>query len=66
LLIDVHFLSEFSKVALNSFTNASSSFNNGDYHSNKGANNAKVVFDNNMPIRQPKLGHLDNDVDATK
>jgi hypothetical protein len=24
------------------------------------------VFDNNMPIRQPKLGHLDNDVDATK
>ncbi len=51
LLIDVHSLLEFSKVALNSSINTSRSFNNGDYHSNKSANHVKVMPNSNVLIR---------------
>jgi hypothetical protein len=51
LLIDVRSLLEFSKVALNSSINTSRSFNNGNYHSNKSANHAKVMPNSNVLIK---------------
>jgi len=38
-------------MAFNFPTNASKSFINGNCHSNKRINHAKVMFDNKVPIR---------------
>jgi len=52
----VHSLLESLKVVLNSSTNASKSFDNGDCHFNKGVNHAKVVTHNNVLIRPTWVG----------
>ncbi len=50
LMLDVHSLSEFPKVTLNFLRNASKSLNKGDWCSNKGENQTKVVFNNKMSM----------------
>jgi hypothetical protein len=51
LFVDVHSLSKSSKMALKFSTNVSKLFNNGDWHSNKGANYVKVVPDSKVPTK---------------
>ncbi len=48
LMLDMHSLFESPKVALNFSRNASKSFSKGDWCSNKGVNQAKVVLDNKV------------------
>jgi hypothetical protein len=45
-LVDVHSLSGFPKVAMNSLKNASKLFKSDDYHSSKNTNEANVVPNN--------------------
>ncbi len=47
LLMDVHSLFEFLKMAKKSSRNASKLLNNGDQHSNKVVEQVNVVFNNN-------------------
>jgi len=50
LMLDVHSLSKFPKVALNFSRNASKSIHKGDWCSNKGANQTRVMHDNKVPM----------------
>jgi hypothetical protein len=50
LMLDVHSLFESPKVALNSLRNVSKSLSKGDWCSNKGANRAKAVPNNKVPM----------------
>ncbi len=50
LMLDVHSLSKFPKVALNFSRNVSKSLHIGDWCSNKGANQTRVMLDNKVPM----------------
>ncbi len=55
-MLDVHFLSEYPKVASNCLRNISKSLSKKDWCSNKGVNQAKSMLDNKMPMSPTWVG----------
>jgi hypothetical protein len=58
LMLDMHFLSEFPKVALNSSRNNSKLLSKGDWCFNKCANQARAMLDNKVPMNPIGVGPI--------
>ncbi len=62
-IVNVCYLFEFPKLALNFSTKFSKSFKNGNQCSNKGVRHIKVVPNDIVLMNQLGLSHVDNDGD---